>query len=135
MRPAIATSPRIIRNSSIWVTLRSLVHPVEAHGTTLVSGMSRELQRAGAAEQLEDVAPEAVVVADPRVRTLVTAARPTARQVEAKVAHRPHQRVVLEQRAVPLQRLSEVVRPIGRAEAAPGDEIGAGRDRRRRVDL
>ena len=42
-RPAIATSPRIIRNSSIWVTLRSFVHPVDAHGTTHVSGMSREL--------------------------------------------------------------------------------------------
>ena len=43
MRPAIATSPRIIRNSSICVTLRLFVHPVEAHGTTHVSGMSREV--------------------------------------------------------------------------------------------
>ena len=42
-RPAIATSPRITRISSIWVTLRLLVHPVEAHGTTQVSGMSREV--------------------------------------------------------------------------------------------
>ena len=42
-RPEIATSPRIIRNSSIWVTLRLFVHPVEAHGTTQVSGMSREV--------------------------------------------------------------------------------------------
>ena len=42
-RPAIATSPRIIRNSSIWVTLRLFVQPVEAHGTTHVSGMSREV--------------------------------------------------------------------------------------------
>ncbi len=41
-RPAIATSPRIVRHSSIWVTLRFAVHPVEAHGTTHVSGMSRE---------------------------------------------------------------------------------------------
>ena len=38
----IATSPRLI-GWRIWVTLRSLVHPVEAHGTTHVSGMSREL--------------------------------------------------------------------------------------------
>ena len=42
-RPAIATSPRIIRNSSICVTLRLFVHPVEAQGTTHVSGISREL--------------------------------------------------------------------------------------------
>ena len=92
-------------------------------------------QRPGAAEQLEDVAPEAVVVADPRVRALVTAARPTGREEQAEVAHRPHQRVVLEQRAVLLQSLLEVVRPVRRAEAAPGDEVGAGRDRRSRVDL
>ncbi len=36
----MATSPRIMRNSSIWVTLRLLVHPVDGHATTLVSGMS-----------------------------------------------------------------------------------------------
>ena len=41
-RPEIATSPRIMRNSSIWVTLRSLVHPDDGHGTVLVSGISRE---------------------------------------------------------------------------------------------
>ena len=41
-RPAIATSPRTERNSSIWVTLRLFVQPVEAHGTWLVSGMSRD---------------------------------------------------------------------------------------------
>jgi hypothetical protein len=43
-RPAIATSPRIVRNSSIWVTFRLFVQPVEVHGTTAVSGMSRELR-------------------------------------------------------------------------------------------
>jgi hypothetical protein len=42
-RPAIATSPRVIMSSSIWVTLRLFVHPLEAHGTAAVSGMSREL--------------------------------------------------------------------------------------------
>ena len=92
-------------------------------------------QRPGAAEQFEDVAPEAVVVADPRVRALVNTARPAGREVQAEVAHRPHQRVVLEQRAVLLQGLPEVVRPVRRAEAAPGDEVRAGGDRRSRVDL
>ena len=43
MRPAIATSPRIIRNSSIWVTLRLWVQPVDAHGTAQVSGIAREV--------------------------------------------------------------------------------------------
>ena len=36
-------SPRAAsRISSIWVTFRSLVHPVDGHGTALVSGMSRD---------------------------------------------------------------------------------------------
>ena len=69
------------------------------------------------------------------MRSLVNAARPTAREEQAKVAHRPHQRVLLEQRAVLLQRLTEVVRAVRRAESAPGDEVGIGRDRRCRVDL
>ena len=42
---------------------------------------------------------------------------------------------MLEQRAVLLQRLLEVGGLVRRAEAAPGDEVGAGRDRRGRVDL
>ena len=71
-RLAIAISPRIIKNSSIWVTLRLLVHPVEAHGTTHVSGMSRELKRRTSLAALQDVSPEAVVVADPGVGALVT---------------------------------------------------------------
>ena len=98
----------------------------------------RDLARAqgpGAAEQLEDVAPEAVVVADPRVRALVTAARPTGCEVQAQVAHRPHQRVVLEERAVLLQGLLEVSGLVRRAKAAPGDDVRAGRDRRGWVDL
>ena len=41
-RPAMATSPRLTRNSSICVTFRSLVQPVDGHDTTLVSGMSRD---------------------------------------------------------------------------------------------
>ena len=60
-------------------------------------------QRPGAGEQLEDVAAETVVVADPRVRALVTATRPAGDEVQADVAHRPHERVVLEQRAILLQ--------------------------------
>ena len=42
MRPAIAISPRTAMYSSICVTFRSFVQPVEAQGTTHVSGISRE---------------------------------------------------------------------------------------------
>src|SRR5512132_650911 len=41
--PLPSNTPRAIRNSSIWVTLRLLVHPLEGHGTTDVSGMSRDV--------------------------------------------------------------------------------------------
>ena len=79
-RPAIAISPRIIRNSSICVTLRLFVQPVEAHGTTHVSGMSRELSGPELPSSFEDVAPEAVVVAEPGTRALVASAtRPRRR--------------------------------------------------------
>ena len=92
-------------------------------------------QRAGAAEQVEDVAPETVVVAEPGA--LLVVARPVGRtgEVQADVAHRPDQRVVLEQRAVLLDGLLELGGLVCRPEAAPGDEVRAGRDRRGRVDL
>ena len=41
-RREIAISPRAARNSSIWVTLRSLVQPVDGHDTSLRSGTSRD---------------------------------------------------------------------------------------------
>jgi uncharacterized cupin superfamily protein len=58
-----------------------------------------------------------------------------AGEAEAEVAHRPHERVVLEQGSVLLQGLLEVVGPVRRSEAAPGDEVRAGCDGRGRVDL
>jgi hypothetical protein len=61
--------------------------------------------------------------------------RPSAARYKAEVAHRPHQRVVLEERAVLLERLLEVGGLVRRAEAAPGDKVRAGRDGRGRVDL
>ncbi len=66
-RPAIATSPRIARSSSIWVTLRLFVHPDDGHGSTCVSGMSRDISGPRGAEQVEHVAAEAVVAVDPAV--------------------------------------------------------------------
>ena len=70
------------------------------------------------------------------MRALVAARRARgAGEVQAEVAHRPHERVVLEHRSVLLQRLLELGGPIRRAQAAPGDEVGAGGDRRGRVDL
>ena len=58
-----------------------------------------------------------------------------AGELEAEIGHRPDQRVTLEQRAV---RSTACFRCSGRydgAEPAPRDEVGARRDRRRRVDL
>ena len=135
-RPAIAISPRIIRNSSIWVTLRLFVHPVEAHGTTHVSGMSRERQRPGAAEQLQDVAPEAVVVAEPgtrRARSVGQSAAPARyrpRSLIGRISASSSNSVRSCSRAC-----LSCVGLVRRAEPAPGDEVGARRDRRGRVDL
>ena len=42
---------------------------------------------------------------------------------------------MLEQRAVLLERLLQLDRHVGRAEAAPGNEVRVGRDRGGRVDL
>jgi pimeloyl-ACP methyl ester carboxylesterase len=69
-----------------------------------------------------------MIVACGRVDALVAAAR-RDRQMQAQVAHRPHDRVALEQRPVMLQRLLQMPRPVRRAQAAPGDQIG-GRDDR-----
>ena len=56
-------------------------------------------------------------------------------EVQAQIAHRPHHGVELEQRPVLLQRLFELGGLVRRAEAAPGHEVGARRDRGGRVDL
>ena len=101
-------------------------------------GRVRELaraQRARVAQPLEDVAPEAVVVLQPDPRALVARALVRPGEVEAEVARRPDQRVELEQRALFLQRVFQVVGPVRRAEPAPEDQVRARRDRRRRVDL
>ena len=101
---------------------------------TCVRDIARS-QRPGAAEQVEDVAAETVVGAEPVPLLLVY--RPVGRtgEVQTEVGHRPHQRVVLEQRPVLLERMLEVLEPVGRPEPAPGDEVRARRDRRGRVDL
>ena len=54
---------------------------------------------------------------------------------EPNVGHRTDESVVLEQRAVLLERSPQLLRSVGRAESAPRDEVGGGRDHPRRVDL
>ena len=49
-----------------------------------------------------------------------------AGEVEPHVANRPHERVVLEQRPVPLQGLLQALGPVRRAQPAPGDQVCAG---------
>ena len=93
-------------------------------------------QRPGAAEQLEDVAPEAVVVAEP-----VTRAARSCGQSAAPARYRPRSLIgrtsALCSNSV-RSCSSACWRCVGlvrRAEAAPGDEVRARRDRRGRVDL
>ena len=97
--------------------------------------MSREVKRPRALQQPEDVAPAAVVVAQPDIHPAVAAPPAGAGEVEADVAHRPDERVELEQRPLLLERAREVLGPVRRAETAPGDEVGVRRDRRRGIDL
>jgi len=75
------------------------VHPVDGHGTTHVSGISLEVRGARAPEEIEDVAAEAVVVAKPRARLVVARPLGHAGEIQPQIAHRSHQRAVLEQRA------------------------------------
>ena len=81
------------------------------------------------------VAPKGVVVADPGGRALVATRRPRAGEDQAEVAHRSHEGVVLEQRAVLFERLLQMGGLVRRAETAPGDEVRARRNGRGRVDL
>ena len=92
-------------------------------------------QRPSRPQQLQDVAPERIVVPEPH--TLLLVGRPLGRpgEVEPDVAHRPDQSVLLEQGALILERPLQVVGPIGGAEPAPGDEVGARRYRCGRVEL
>jgi len=69
------------------------------------------------------------------MRALVATRGPRAGKVQAQIAHMPHQRVVLEQRAVMLEGLREVCGLVLRAKPAPSNEIGAWRDGGGRVDL
>ena len=91
--------------------------------------------RSRPAQPLDDVPSEGGVVADPGTRSVPRGPVGRAGQVQGQVAHRADVRVELEQAAVLLQGLLDLSGVVGRAEAAPGDEIGAGRDRRGRVDL
>ena len=134
-RPETATSPRIIRISSSLVTLRLLVQPDDGHATTQVSGMSRDEQRSLRAEQVEHVAAEAVVGAQPLPRPVQRgpvggAARCSGRSPAGRISA-----LSSNEGPVPLQRPRELVRPVRRPQAGPGDQVGVRRDRGRRVDL
>ena len=94
------------------VTFRSFVQPLDAHGTSLVSGISREITGPDLPSLFEDVPPEPIVGFQPVPRSLVLRPVVCIREVEAEVAHRPHQCVELEQRSVLLEGPLEL-RPAG----------------------
>ena len=134
-RPAIATSPRIMRNSSIWVTLRLSVHPDRRPRHRAGVGDVAGQQRPGGREPVEDVATKPVVAPQPLARRRVRGRGRHGRKEEPQVTHRPHHRVELEERPVLLQGLLQMGRLVRRPEAAPRDQVGARRDRGGRVDL
>jgi hypothetical protein len=92
-------------------------------------------KRPGCAEQVEDVAAKAVVESQPLPRPVVGRPGCHIREIQPQIAHRPDQRVVLEERAVLLQGLLQLGRMVRRSEATPGDQVRAGRDHGCRIDL
>ena len=128
------------------MTLRSFVQPDEAHGTTDVSGMSREASgpdaascraRAGGIRRWRRATHRPGVPSWLEVRHLG--------EVQPEVGHRAHHHedgldgrvlaAVLEQRAILLERSLQLRWDIGVAETTPRYEIGTGRHDRGRVEL
>ena len=100
-------------------------------------------QRPGRREPLEDVPAADVVGADPVPDTGVPAGnlpgagpvpRRHVRPVQRKVLGRPDERPQLDQGA-DAERVGQVGRIVGRAEAAPGHQVRVRRDRADRVNL
>ena len=103
-------------------------------------------QRTRGPQLVEHPAAEPLVGGEP-VDVLRVPVRPVGHlgQVEAEVRHRTYRRdhrlahhlarPVLEYRAVPLERLPQVVGRVRRTHPAPGHEVGAGRHRVRGVQL
>jgi hypothetical protein len=78
---------------------------------------------------------EAVVATQPFARCLATGPVHRTGQVHSQIAHRSHRRVVLDERPVLLQRLLQLGGLVRRPEPTPGDQVCAGCDSGRRVDL
>ena len=117
------------------MTLRSCVQPDDGHGTTPVSGMSREGSGPSAPSRSSTSRRKGRCSSQSRVRVAGAASAAMLGEVQAEVAHRPDQRVVLVERAVVLERADESAGSYAEPEPRPGDEVGARRDRRGRVEL
>ena len=131
----MATSPRIASSSSIWVTCRSVVQPLEDQGAGRRVGDLLGRQRARALEERADVAREPLIRGEPPLHGVGARPRGEHPAVEREVGHRADHRAELDQRAVDLERVRELPGPVGVAEPAPCDEVGGRRDRGGRVDL
>jgi hypothetical protein len=101
---------------------------------TGVRNVARE-DRPRCPEPIQDVASESIIGPQPLPSALAGGRCLHIREVEAKVAHRPDHRVVLEERPVLFECLLQLGRPVRRSEATPGDQVRAGRDRGRRIEL
>ena len=147
--PATATSPRAARNSSIWVTLRSFVQPDDCpRHRRSCRGCRATTSGPDVAQLVEHPPAERVVGGHPFEAPRPPDDRPAGHlgEVQAEVRHRPHHR----ERRLDHGRLQRDARTacgparapacswagcVAFAQPAPGDEVRARRDRRRRVQL
>ena len=134
--------PARTMNSSSWVTLRLLVHPVELHGTAQVSGQLARRQRPRGAEPVEDVAPARVVGPHP-----VAAGTPASRAarrgpghaaISARYSARSSAGRIIARSSISCRSSSAVARSAGEYDDPSrlhGHQVGARRDGGGRVDL
>ena len=127
--------------SSIFSTLRLLVHPVEPHGSVDGVRQVAHRERALRLQPFQDVAAAGVVGLHPVAPLHLPGAelaRPRPDRhvgaVEREVLRGPDQRLQLEER--PVRRGRCAARPrVRRPQPAPHDQVGARRDRGDRVEL
>ncbi len=123
------------------MTLRSFVHPLDAHGTAHVSGISPAAKRPRVGEPSEDVATARVVRRHPVADRLLPLAQRTApgpvghlRPIERDILARPDHPAEFDQRA-PLERVAQFLWCVRGPEPAPRHEIGVRRDRSGQIVL
>ena len=128
------------------MTLRFSVQPDDCHGTTLVSGSSRDINgpdsrnRRSTSWRKESFCSSHCWAIGPgggEYLLVVARIRPRRHrlEVEAEVGRRANVGANLVERSILLERLRQLLRPVRVTHPRPRDEIGARRDRRSGVEL